>query len=261
FSLPVKLDESDTFIFNILQAQLTPLGELKYNFHRALSMLFERKPFANLVAEAFNGQPFIVQIVDPACLYSEGDCDYQTKTIRLANNLYLYTLIITLLFELCNAANTNLAKQSYVGCRNAEYLSYARYVNLLPTLRTYLDLISLVHKDGTDFTASIDHEIIGCYPSFAKYWSSVNETHGKEYSHSEYYRRGFRCYQQLLSGIAEYQPYVEPHVEFYTSTEITSLITDVITTTFIPIDFMLRFAKANKQEIEISNRLRDYKAT
>ncbi|MCS5712156.1 hypothetical protein [Candidatus Berkiella aquae] len=325
FYPPMIVDESDTFTFNTLQSDLTSLGETKYIFKRLFSALFETEEFSALVTEAFNGQRFNVQIVNPDYLYSEGDCCHYTKTIRLANNQSLYSFITTLIFELCNAANTNLATQTFAGSCNAddfaynmeqaEYLSYERYTRLLPTLRSNLSLASLLWRHNIDFTATVNNEIVNSYASFDSYWNSVNENHGKEYSHSESYRRDFRYYQQLnhhLTSMAEphtsletcpsidientftpgylaaIQPIPDTIEQYFTSdaaksflllltqnpmaSEILGLYQPAIAQSLArqfneakllafskmnpatQTDFILRFAKANKQEIEMPNR-------
>lgn len=158
-----------------------------------------------LIQHAFQGENFQVVFADRTELFSEGECHYHRKTIRIAKDQTLYNVLSTLLFELCNAANMQLSKiliQDYknaddyaLAMERAEFVTYQQHLRLLQLLQNNPEFTTQLSRVGEN-PRNLSLEINNGYRSFAEYWEGANRLHQKSYSHSEYYRRH---YQQMRS--------------------------------------------------------------
>lgn len=207
-----------------LEINLAPLGDRKYQFKQALIAITNIPEIAELVSQAFNRQPFQVALVPSEHLYSEGECNYVTKTVRVANNLSIDKILTTMVFELCNAINTPLSRLYASDYRTAddfalaserlEYQSHLNYIRFLQKLVTVQDFFLTFGHQGMGIRASIQQEIDHTFSSFDDYWEVQNDKRDKAYSHSEYYRIFHRQYQQLCGYQApmaiELQAIAEP---------------------------------------------------
>lgn len=244
FSKPTEeIPETDDLHYKEgnLEINLATLNGKKYQFKEALRALTKIPEIAELISQAFNGKPFQVAFVSPEHLYSEGDCNYVTKTVRIANNLSIYQMLTTMVFELCNAVNTPLSRHYTTHFANAddyalaaerlEYQSHLLYIQLLTTLAAAQDFSLAFGHDAFNTRNRFQHEIDNTFRSFDHYWEIQNDKGKKAYSHSEYYRIFFRQYQHLNTYRAPVETQPEPvDAEKITIPEIKAEINSKITT-------------------------------
>ena len=207
------------YSFNTLQTNLKPVGNKMVLLRVVLAKLFKNPLIEQLIQTAFAGKPFTVEFVPLDTLYSEGECNFDTKTIRIGKNQSLSVIVSTLIFELCNASNINLGKisinqfnsaESYaLAMEKAEYLTYEQHVKLLKSLLLDNDFIGTLEGVG-ESSADLKNEICHAFKSFDEYWHGANtQQSAKDFTHSEYYRRHFEDFAKL-NGYFRKQPMLVP---------------------------------------------------
>lgn len=199
-------DTIPLFTFAHIKIDLSSIKNKQTQLHQLFSVLFEVPAIKTVAMQIFDGQPCKVIFVDSDILYSEGDCNYQSRIIRIASSMSIYNILSTMLFEFCNAANISLARISVkhyqtaddyaLAMERAEYLTYHRHIHLLVNLQRQESFKRVLKTLGED-SNEIQREINRSYLSFAEYWRGVNKARAKGYSHSEYYRIHYRQLQQL----------------------------------------------------------------
>ncbi|HRE30475.1 MAG TPA: hypothetical protein PLD88_00740, partial [Candidatus Berkiella sp.] len=102
-------DSTQLFTFAHIQIDLTSIKNKQAHLHHAISILFDIPAIKTIATQVFNGQACKVLFVKNDQLFSEGDCNYQSRVIRIASNMSIYNILSTMLFEFCNAANTSLS--------------------------------------------------------------------------------------------------------------------------------------------------------
>lgn len=186
--------------FNTLTINLAGAGN-PVLLRVALSRLFKTPAIIALVAKAFNGAPFKVEFVAQNDIYSEGECSFISKTIRIAKEQSLTHTLSTLIFELCNASNPALvnmelnqfssANEYALALEQAEYLSYQKHISLLRMLLSSTEFVSTLEGVGAN-PAILQAQIHNAFQSFEEYWQGANTlATNKDCTHSDYYRRHF----------------------------------------------------------------------
>lgn len=204
-----SLAEAYVFTFNTMTFHLSSDPTKARQLKSLLDTLCTIPTINTLIQHAFQGQNFQVVFADRTELFSEGECHYHRKIIRIAKNQTLYDTLSTLLFELCNAANMRLSRifiKDYenaddyaLAMEQAEFVTYQQHLRLLQLLQNNNEFTKQLSQVGEN-PISLSLEINNGYRSFAEYWEGANRLHHKAYSHSEYYRRHF---QQMRSSQAQ----------------------------------------------------------
>ncbi|MCS5712155.1 hypothetical protein [Candidatus Berkiella aquae] len=199
-------DLTQLFVFAHIEIDLASIKSKQKQLLNIFSILFEIPAIKTIASQVFHGQPSKVLFVSDDELFSEGDCNYQSRIIRIASNISIYDIISTMLFEFCNAANTSLAVVSVkrfqtaddyaLAMERAEYLTYNRHIHLLVILQRQESFVKVLETNGED-PDKIQREINRSYLSFSEYWRGANDSRIKGYSHSEYYRIHYRQLQEL----------------------------------------------------------------
>ncbi len=208
------------FTFNTMTFDLTSEPTKARQLKSLLDQLCTIPAIISLIQHAFQGENFQVVFADRTELFSEGECHYHRKSIRIAQDQNIYNILSTLLFELCNAANLRLSTiliQDYenaddyaLAMEQAEYDTYQQHIGLLQLLQNSKDFTTQLSRVGED-PRNFSLEINNGYHSFAEYWEGANRLQQKAYSHSEYYRRHYSS-QTLLTQFMNCRP-KQPHAE------------------------------------------------
>jgi hypothetical protein len=207
------------YSFKTLQADLRPIGNKKVLLRLLLTKLFKDPQFEKLVLKAFEGKSFKVEFVPKGTLYSEGECNFATKSIKIATDQSLSVILSTLIFELCNASNQTLSKISLnqfscaddyaLAMERAEYVTYKQHIELMQSLLQNKDFISTLEGVGENVNTFND-EVRDAFKNFAEYWQGANiKQNGTDYSHCEYYRRHYNDFT-TLNGHFQKQPILVP---------------------------------------------------
>lgn len=207
------------YTFKTLQTDLRPTGN-KIVFLRLLfNSLFKIPQFEELISSSFSGKPFTVNFVANDTIYSEGECNFATKSIKIAADKNLSIILSTLIFELCNASNQALAAISLnqysnaddyaLAMERAEYDTYKKHIELLKILMQNDHFKSTLEGVGENLN-NLNDEILSSFKNFDEYWQGANALqNGNNYSHCEYYRRHYNDFTKL-NGHFQKQPTLVP---------------------------------------------------
>lgn len=188
--------------FNGMQADLRPVASKMVLLRMVLSKLFKIPQVEMLINRAFEGKPFTLSFVEHRDLFSEGECNFAKQQINIRKDLNLTNIVSTLVYELCNASNTELKnvlakryenEHDYAqAIESAEYLTYQNHISLLTTLLNDQEFISTLDGVGENID-ELRSEVNDAYQTFEAYWQGANKANENNgISHSEYYRSHFR---------------------------------------------------------------------
>lgn len=214
-SLPLK-KHACQFKVHQLEIDLSGLDSNFVLLKLILKRLCKIPEIMHLCKSAFGGDPFKVVFAAQTDIFSEGECSFASKTIRIAKNQNLEQIISTLLFELCNAANPLLAHLSLsqftsadeyaFAMENAEYRSYQHHLRLLSTILKYSEFVNTLEGVGAN-PFSFQIEILNGFRTFNEYWQAANTpTQNQPCSHSDFYRRHFKGFKQ--------EPFISVQTDF-----------------------------------------------
>ncbi|MGE3320148.1 MAG: hypothetical protein AB7I18_12720 [Candidatus Berkiella sp.] len=204
-TLSSSVGKSHQFTLNTLAMDLSGLGNKRVLFKVLLTRLFKTQQVLSLVTDAFEGSSFKVEFTSKTNIYSDGECSFASKTIRIAKEESLTHILSTFIFELCNASNPVLANMTLnqfssadeyaIAMEHAEYLSYQQHIQLLSLLLKDSDFVNTLEGIGGN-PGILQAEILNAFQSFEGYWQAANTlTQHITCTHSEYYRRHFQGFK------------------------------------------------------------------
>ncbi len=219
------------YSFKTLQTDLRPTGHKMVLLRLLLTKLFKIPQFEQLIQTAFRGKPFKVEFVPKDAIYSEGECNFVTKSIKIAADQSLSVIVSTLIFELCNASNQALSQISLnqfssaddyaLAMERAEYNTYQQHITLLKSLLLNNDFMITLDSVGEN-VSTLENEVRDAFKSFDEYWQGANtEYHG--YSHCEYYRRHYNDFIKLNAYFQKQPALVPGYLAAQSSTSLLAL--------------------------------------
>lgn len=259
------------FIFNTMTFDLSSHPSKALQLKSLLERLCSIPAMKALIQHAFRGDNFQVVFADRTALFSEGECHYHRKSIRIAREQSTYDILSTLLFELCNAANNRLSEiliKDYqnaddyaLAMERAEFITYQQHLRLLQLLANNQEFTRLLSQMGEN-PRKLNLEINNAYKSFAEYWEGANRLHHKAYSHSEYYRRHYQqmnALNQYFYQASSSSPALHPQFDYSRQTQPHSTLAKAFSSH--TARELLETIKHNPNALSVFNRFQKPLAT